>query len=46
MKLHKQIAKSFSNSPTKNNIIADQKNLSYQPTDEQMMADLEAYMKN
>lgn len=45
MKLRNTIIKGL-RANTKNNIIADQKNLSYQPTDEQMMADLEAYMKN
>lgn len=31
---------------TKNKMLEDEKNLSIEPTDEQMMADLEAYMKN
>ena len=45
MKLRNKIIKGL-HANAKNKILEDEKNLSYQPTDEQMMADLEAYMKN
>ena len=45
MKMRNTIIKGLQ-ANAKNKMLEDEKNLSYQPLDEQMMADLEAYMKN
>lgn len=45
MKMRNTIIKGL-HANAKKKMLEDEKNLSIEPTDEQMMADLEAYMKN